>query len=490
MKPTIHIQETYLNDSSSSFHIFFSYSGKNIFINIPSEYKKAVQFKAVKDEFCGKVTDFIHLEYASENRIEHIVVVGLGNESTYNVSVMRKQINKVVQFARQMRAEKVVLHIKNHIKDIQVMVEGIYMGDYSFDVFKSKESQKKHPHISDAYLITTPSIDVEKAVQMGTNSAHALLIARDMVNTPASHLHPEILLEKARRIEKKSQGSVSLTVLDEKECRTLGMGAFLGVAQGSERGPIFLVLHYKGQGTKKFAFVGKSITFDSGGLSLKPSEAMMDMKIDMAGGAAVLGVFDYLAVQNPTVSAFSDVYGVLPVCENMPSGKAIKPGDIVTALNGKTIEVLNTDAEGRLALADALVYAETVLKADYIMDMATLTGACMVALGGDLAGLFANDDEFEKQYSISAKIMGDDYWRMPLHDEYLSQMKSTLADLKNIGGGRYGGAITAALFLKEFVKKAKWVHIDIAGPAHTNKGGASGWGVLSVIHFIEHITKV
>ena len=459
-------------------------------MDLPQEFKKLVQLKAEKDEFFGKNKNLIHIECISEKGIEHIVVVGLGDESGLNLNVIRSQTSKAVQLARKVKALEIVVHINNHARNIQAIVEGIYMGDYSFDTFKGKDSQKKHPHIQNVYLITQETEETKKSVARGINSVTALLLSKDLVNTPASHLHPEILVTHAREIEKKSQGKIIVTVLDEAGCKKIGMGAFLGVAQGSERKPAFIVLHYKGSGTEKFAFVGKSITFDSGGLSLKPSEAMMDMKIDMAGGAAVLGVFDYLATQKPHITAFSDVYGVLPACENMPSGKAMKPGDVVTALNGKTIEVLNTDAEGRLALADALVYAETVLNADYIMDMATLTGACMVALGQDLAGLFCNNDGFEKKYKTYANNAGDNYWRMPLHEAYLSQMKSTLADLKNVAGVRYGGAITAAVFLKEFVKKAKWMHIDIAGPAHTDKEGASGWGVLSVIYFLEQIIKV
>jgi leucyl aminopeptidase len=488
MKPAIHIKETYSNPTS--FHLYFSHTEKHKFIDLPAELKALVQLKSEKDEFSGKKQDIIHIERVFEKGIEHIVVIGLGDESSSDINIVRVQTSKAVQLARKVKAGEIVVHIATHTQQIQPIVEGIYIGDYSFDRFKSKESQKKNPHIANVYLLTPETEQTKKAITQGINTASALLFGRDMVNTPASHLHAETLVEYAHEIEKKSQGTVTAVILDERECTKLGMGAFMGVAQGSDRKPAFIVLHYKGAGSKKFAFVGKSITFDSGGLSLKPSEGMMDMKIDMAGGAAVLGVFDYLAMQRPHIAAFSDVYGVLPACENMPSGKAIKPGDVVTALNGKTIEVLNTDAEGRLALADALVYAETVLKADHIIDMATLTGACMVALGQDFAGLFSNDDGFEKKYRPSAHSAGDTYWRMPLHEEYLSQMKSKIADLKNIGGGRYGGAITAAVFLKEFIKKAKWMHIDIAGPAHTDKHGASGWGILSIIYFLEQVTHI
>lgn len=488
MKPAIHIKEIYTNPTS--FHIYFSHSGKNKYSDIPKELLKLVELKAENYEFAAKKNEYINLERVSEQGIEHIVVLGIGEETGQDLSALRSQTMMAVQLARKVKAKEIAIHIASHTKGIQQVIEGVYMGDYSFDIFKGKESQKKHPHINDVYIVTSETTEVKQLVTKGMNSATALLFARDLVNTPASHLHPEVLVEHARAIEKKSKGAITVTILDENECRKLGMGAFLGVAQGSERKPAFIVLHYKGNGNKKFAFVGKSITFDSGGLSLKPGDSMMDMKIDMAGGAAVLGVFDYLASEKPQISTFSDVYGVLPACENMPSGNAMKPGDIVTALNGKTIEVLNTDAEGRLALADALVYAETVLKADYIIDMATLTGACMVALGNDLAGMFSSDDEFEKKYSIFAVQAGDDYWKMPLHSAYLAHMKSPIADLKNISSVRYGGAITAAVFLKEFIKKSKWMHIDIAGPAHSSKNGASGWGVLSVIYFLEQVTKV
>ncbi len=488
MTPNIHIKEIFTNPNC--FHIYFSHTDKNKFIELTPELQKIVLIKAQQEDFSAKKNECIHIEHVSEKGIEHVVVVGLGEVTKDHNQIMRSQTSSAVSLARKMKVSEIAVHISSHSKDIGTIVEGILIGDYSFDLFKGKDFQKKNPHIKEVYLITKETEEIKRAIAKGINSAHALLFARDMVNAPASHLHPEILVANAHELETKSKGTVSVTVLNEMECEKIGMGAFLGVAKGSEQKPAFIVLHYKGTGSKKFAFIGKSITFDSGGLSLKPSEAMMDMKIDMAGGAAVLGVFDYLATQRPKISSFSDVYGILPACENMPSGKAIKPGDIVTAMNGKTVEVLNTDAEGRLALADALVYAETTLKADYMIDMATLTGACMVALGQDLAGLFSNDDAFEKWYSTFAQNAADNYWRLPLHEEYSPLIKSKIADLKNIGGGRYGGAITAALFLKEFVKKAKWMHIDIAGPAHTDKNGASGWGVLSIIYFLETVTKI
>lgn len=488
MTPKLHICETYTNPAS--FHIFYSHKEKNNFQHIPQELRKSIEMKAKREEFLGKKDELLNLEQVTAAGINHIVVVGLGEKTKSDERIVRDQTIKAIQLARKVKANEVGIYIQKILKKTQQVVEGVLLGDYSLDTFKGIEHKKKHPHIRDVYLVSSEKGVVTKSIQQGINASQANILTRDLVNMPGSHVYPETLAEYAKKIEEKSKGSVSVQILDEKECKKLGMGSFLCVGQGSDKKSVFIVLHYKGIGAKKCAIVGKSITFDTGGLSLKPGDFMMDMKLDMAGGATVLGIFDYLASQHPPISAFSDVYGVLPAAENMPSGTAVKPGDIVTAMNGKTIEVLNTDAEGRLVLADALVYAETILKADYIIDFATLTGACVVALGHDLAGLFTNNELFEKTFSPNAIKAGEDYWRMPLYEAYGKQMKSTLADLKNIGGGRYGGAITAALFLKEFIEKAKWIHIDIAGPAHHEKSGATGWGVLSVIYFLEQSKKV
>ena len=498
MTPHIHILSTYPVDKElSSRHLFFSFSDDLLFDQVQKNRMVYVEKKAKLHEFMGKETDLLEVEFLQDRGEEHAIFVGLGEKRQVNERLLRDQVANAIRFSHSLKSEKVVIHTNSAIESIphgvETLVEGVLLGDYSFDIYKGKESKKHAYHAKDVYVVVSTSILKIAAAQAekGEQKAQSVLLARDLINMPASHLHPEILVSQARSIEKMSKGAVTVEVLDEAECKRLGMGAFLGVAEGSERKPAFIVLKYKGNGTKNIALVGKSITFDSGGLSLKPSEAMMDMKIDMAGGAAVLGVFQYLSTAHPLVS-FKEVYGVLPACENMPSGKAIKPGDIVTALNGKTIEVLNTDAEGRLTLADALVYAENQLRADYCIDLATLTGACMVALGADLSGLFSNDESFDASFGKCAKRSGDDYWKLPLYVDYAKQIKSDIADLKNIGGGRYGGAITAALFLREFVQKMKWLHIDIAGPAYREQAakgalskGATGWGVLAIINLLE-----
>jgi len=368
---------------------------------------------------------------------------------------------------------------------------GAKLGAYQFLKYKTDEKTKKRKKVEQIFFVVPKGeVEFQKGIELGVVLAEGVSLARDLVNDPASHTNTQTLVDVANSIA-KSSSNISVTVLDEAQCRKLGMGSYLSVARGSVVPPKFIVLHYKPRKSTSgriIALIGKSIMFDSGGLSLKPSESMEDMKIDMSGGATVLGVFSVLA----KVDVQSEIFGILPACENMPSGHSTRPGDIVTAMNGKTIEVLNTDAEGRLTLADALVYAEKHCKADVIIDLATLTGACMVALGNDLAGLFSNDEKLSSSFEQVATQVGDEVWKMPLHMPYLKKMKSDIADLKNIGGGRYGGAITAAVFLSEFVDKAKWIHLDIAGPAYRNeepKGslgkGATGWGVLSLMKFLS-----
>lgn len=481
MTPNIHIRET--STKSSPFIIITALQGYKQLKGLSTDVFKDLQVKAKQDEFTAKKGEVLHFEYVLGLEVKHIYVIGLGEKKEIKESLVRNKIIEATRLARRIKISEVDIIDDSSNLTVRSLVEAICIGTYSFDQFMGSGHKKKYPPIRDVYLTKTGSTQEE--IEKGVQTASAQMLTRDLVNIPASHMHPEIMLKHAHEIEKKSKGKVTVQALTKNECEKLGMGAFLGVAEGSERPAFFIVLHYKGSGKKKLSLVGKSITFDSGGLSLKPSDGMMDMKIDMAGGATVLGIFDYLASIQPHIQAFGDIYGLLPACENMPSGKAMKPGDIVTALNGKTIEVLNTDAEGRLALADALVYAEKNLKSDYIIDFATLTGACMVALGSDLAGLFSNNPQFEKLYKPYTEEVEDFYWQMPLQETYAKQMKSKIADLKNIGGGRYGGAITAALFLSEFVEKAHWMHIDIAGPAHKDSEGATGWGVVSIIHFLE-----
>lgn len=456
-------------------------------------------FTKIKDQdFNGKQDELISIELSSF--FKHIILVGLGKEKNFTVILLRNAVAQALLFSQKLRHASTTLfydsRFGNDVESIGTQLSlAFFLTNYSYDVFKNEEYRKKVHKIKLFELCVTDFSEDQKTrlvtgISLGKTFSSGIALARNLVNLPGSHLAPETLVNEAREIEKNSKNTISVQVLEEDECKKLGMGAFLGVAQGSDKKPKFIILHYKGNKNSKICLIGKSITFDSGGLSLKPAGSMETMKCDMAGGATVLGVFSTL--HSFDKNELGEIWGILPACENMPSGKAIRPGDIVTTMDKQTIEVLNTDAEGRLTLADAIAYAEAHLKPDVIIDLATLTGACMVALGMDIAGMFGNNELLNKKFKQIAKDVGDELWELPLYKSYAKQMKSDIADLKNVSSGRWGGTITAALFLEEFVKKSKWIHLDIAGPAYEEKGqhgiitkGGTGWGIMSLITFIR-----
>jgi leucyl aminopeptidase len=311
-----------------------------------------------------------------------------------------------------------------------------------------------------------------------------VILARELVNAPANVVTPITLAETA--IEIAQAAGFELEILEKADCEALGMGAFLGVAQASDLPPKFIHLTYRPQGTprRKLAIIGKGLTFDSGGLNLKTAGGIETMKMDMAGAGATLGAAKVVGLLKPDV----EVHFIVAATENMISGHAIHPGDVLTASNGKTIEINNTDAEGRLTLADALVFADK-LGLDAVVDLATLTGACIVALGETIAGLWSPEDTLAEALLSAAQQAGEKFWRMPLEDKYFEGMKSLIADMKNTGP-RAGGSITAALFLKQFVKNTAWAHLDIAGPVWTDKesgyhnAGATGFGVRTLVNWV------
>jgi leucyl aminopeptidase len=323
-----------------------------------------------------------------------------------------------------------------------------------------------------------------KALQAGLKRGAAIgagvALARECANRPANYCTPSDLASEARKLA-KTQG-FKVQVLERKDCEKLGMGSFLAVAQGSYEPPKFIVLRYEGaaKSDAPIVLVGKGITFDTGGISIKPAGEMDEMKFDMGGAASVLGAFRALGELKPKVN----VIGLIPSCENMPSGRSVKPGDVVTSMSGQTIEVLNTDAEGRLILCDALTYAER-FKPAAVVDIATLTGACVIALGHHRSGLFSADDALADGLLAAGTASLDPAWRMPLDDEYEEALKSNFADMGNVGG-RAGGAITAAMFLKKFAGKFRWAHLDIAGTAWKSGAakGATGRPVGLLTHFV------
>jgi leucyl aminopeptidase len=326
--------------------------------------------------------------------------------------------------------------------------------------------------------------EMEQGCQRGRIISEAVALARDMVNEPANVVTPTSMAEIAGHQAQKY--NLEIKVIEREEMRTMGMGGLLGVSQGSQQPPKFIVLSYKGRETTEvdIALIGKGITFDSGGISIKPSEHMGDMKGDMSGGASVIGTISAIAQIKPAIN----VAAIVPATENMPSGSAMRPGDIISIMNGKTVEIISTDAEGRLILADAVSYARR-MSARRIVDVATLTGACRIALGDICTGLFGNNQELIDLIVAAGKETGECIWPMPMYEEYKELNKSDVADIKN-SGGRYGGAITGAWFIGEFAEGIPWAHLDIAGTYMTDKEkgyqvkGATGIPVRTLINLI------
>ena len=364
---------------------------------------------------------------------------------------------------------------------------GAALRSYRFDKYKTRQKPEKKPSLARLTVATDAAEAAERAYRQLEAAAEAVFFTRDLVSEPANVIYPETLADAARTLEKLG---VEVEVLDERAMRELGMGALLGVAQGSARPPRLVVMQWHGTGTTgttaPLAFIGKGVTFDTGGISIKPAAGMGEMKWDMAGSAVVIGLMRLLAARRAKV----DAVGIVGLVENMPSGTAQRPGDIVTSMSGQTIEVLNTDAEGRLVLADAMWYCQDRFKPRLMIDLATLTGAIIVALGHNNAGLFANDDELAARLIETGKAVGEEVWRMPLGDAYDRDIDSDAADVKNIGGGRAAGSVTAAQFLQRFVDKVPWAHLDIAGMAWSSKDsptvpkGATAFGVRLLDRFV------
>ncbi len=358
------------------------------------------------------------------------------------------------------------------------VAQGMVLRAYRFDRYKTKKNEDDdHAAKAKASLCVEDVSDARKAWRRGEAIASGVVMARDFVNEPANVLYPE---EFARRAQGLKKVGVAVEVLDERALRKLGMGALLGVAQGSRRAPRVVVMRWNGgrRNQPPVAFVGKGVTFDTGGISIKPAGGMEDMKGDMAGAACVVGLMHALAARKAPVNAV----GAIGLVENMPDGNAQRPGDIVTSMSGQTIEIINTDAEGRLVLGDVLWYVKERFKPQFMVNLATLTGAIIIALGHEYAGMFSNDDTLAERLSKAGEGTGERVWRMPLGPEYDKQIDSKFADMKNTGG-RPGGSITAAQFLQRFVDKTPWAHLDIAGTGMAspqtdiNKSWASGWGV-------------
>ena len=408
---------------------------------------------------------------------ERLVLAGIGDGHPARV---RKAVAAAMAALRGSAASAVTVCFAQQPAAVHAASLALAESGYSYQTTKSASEAKKAPAIKRATL-GVPSVAAVRAdFERALGTAQGVLLAREWANRPANHATPTQLAGAARQLAKLP--GIACQVLGPKEVAKLGMGAFQAVAQGSAEELRFIVLHYTGaaKGTAPVALVGKGITFDTGGISIKPAPDMDQMKFDMGGAASVLGVFRALADLKPALN----VVGLIPACENMPDGRAVKPGDVVTSLSGQTIEILNTDAEGRLVLCDALTYAER-FKPRAVIDIATLTGACVVALGEVRSGLFATDEALGQALQAAGERALDPCWRMPLDDEYAEGLKTNFADVANVAG-RFGGAITAAKFLQRFAKAYPWAHLDIAGTAWkqgANKG-ATGRPVGLLVEYL------
>ncbi len=430
----------------------------------------------------------IHLLYPNDHQT--VVVFGLGNAQEITATKVRRASAVAVKSLIAKKPKHLALHLIPELMPfLQSLAEGIGLANYQPAKFKtSKNSEEKPQTIESLMISSSPKLSSEQIQHLknGLKIADSVNLVRDLVNAPPNYVNPKTMAEQAKKLAKNSGFKVS--VIEKVQLEKLGLGALLGVNRGSEIGAKLVVMEYsppKVSG-KPIALVGKGVTFDTGGINLKPSDAMDWMKMDMAGAAVVLGVFNLLR----DLKVRQKVIGLLPLTDNSVDALAQKPQDIVTSFSGKTIEIGNTDAEGRLILADAISYAIKKYQPAQIVDIATLTGACMIALGDCLAGLFGNNVDLIKQLQASAERTGEEVWHLPIHEKHREEMKGKFADLNNVSGSRLGGASTAAAFLEEFVEKTPWAHLDIAGVAKpakvwdTEHDGATGFGVRLLIDFL------
>lgn len=449
----------------------------------------------VTKEFEGKLSETLLFHTHGKIPARRVLLLGLGSRKEAGLDRVRQAFGYAAKRTRQARAGSMTALIPDLVSsDIptveiaQAMVEGAVLGSYQFTAYRSDNHAGKAPARMTIVVADQRALaQTREGIRRGVAAAEATVFVRDLCNHPSNVMTPSRIAQEAKAIAKAT--GVSLKILERKDMERLGMGALLGVARGSHEPPKFIILEYKGSKAaakegRPVVLVGKTITFDTGGISLKPAENMEQMKADMTGGAEVLAAIRAAARLKLPLHVIS----ILPATENMPGGRAMKPGDIVKTLSGKTVEVQNTDAEGRLILSDGLAYA-TRYKPSALIDVATLTGACVVALGQFAIGMFGNDVRLKEALRKAGLKAGERVWEMPLWEEYFEQLKSDVADMRNIGG-RGGGMITAALFLSKFVDGCPWVHLDIASTDWSERErayipkGPTGIGTRLLIQYL------
>ncbi|HST23266.1 MAG TPA: leucyl aminopeptidase [Blastocatellia bacterium] len=451
------------------------------------------------DEMRGKQGDMVYIYRPGNIRARRLLLVGAGKREEFSFDTVRRMAGSAARFLRSKGARSMAILRRSQLdlgKSAQAATEGALIGLFEPDMYKTENKEERR--IDELLLLSAESgseDELARGVERGRIIAEAVNMARELSNEPSNTLTPSELAERAK--ETANRFGLDIDVLDEARMKELGMGALLGVARGSDEPAKLIVLRYMpdeaepmGNDADVVAIVGKGITFDSGGISIKPAEGMEKMKYDMSGAAATLAAMRAIAQLKPRIN----VIGVMPASENMPSGRAYKPGDVLRAMSGKTIEVINTDAEGRLILADAITYARKI-GATQIIDLATLTGAVSIALGPVNVAVMGNDQAFVDEVRAAAREVGERFWQLPMDDDYRDLIKSDIADIKN-SAGRYAGTITASWFLREFAEDTPWVHLDIAGTAWENERkaymakGPTGVAIRTLINYVcNHAAK-
>jgi leucyl aminopeptidase len=441
-----------------------------------------------KDEFSGKRDQMLSVATMGKMKATRLIVLGLGDRAAARDPEVRAFAARAVRAAMGERAKSLAIIVPDGAESrLRAVAEGVELGAYRFTKYFTGDRKPK-AELTALTIFTSKKVGVtaKKDVVLGQRVAAAVNISRDLSNEPSNKLTPAQLALEAQKMAKAN--GLKIQVFDHKEILKRGMSLIDAVGRGSENEPRFVHMQYtpKGKSKRRLVFVGKGVTFDTGGISIKPAAGMGEMKHDMSGAGNMVGLMAAVAALEPNV----EVHAIMACAENMPDGKAYRPGDVWPSLDGKTVEIINTDAEGRLVLADALAYARA-LEPDVLVDNATLTGACVVALGNTCSAFYATNESTANEFQAALKASGEQMWRMPLLEELKDQLKSDVADIKHTGD-RFGGSISAALFLREFIGTVKnWVHADIAGPATADRAsgwnpkGATGHGVLTFLALVE-----
>jgi len=459
---------------------------------IPKELKQQLKNVLKLRVFSGKLDKKQHM-FTGYQKIPQLLAIGIGEKSDLDAEIMRRTAGKVGKMLTTMKADKIGIFVSSIINaasevDIgQVLVEGLTLGAYEFNVYKNQENKKLKDKVIKIKFCDPEKFTSLKKLKIGKIRADGTNFSRTLGNLPSNDMRPKDLSEVAKGIAKEYK--MACTILEEKDMKKLGMEMLLGVSKGSKEPAKLIILEYSHQkASQTLAIVGKGVTFDSGGISLKPSKNMDEMKFDMCGAAAVLGAMKVFGQISPELN----IIGVIPATENMPGGESQRPGDIVKAYNGKRVEILNTDAEGRLILGDAMSYLANEFKPNAIIDLATLTGACITALGHITTGAITNSNTLMDQVLKAGEKSGDRVWQLPSFPEYGESIKGKYADLQNIGGGN-SGTIVGGKFLEHFIDNIPWVHLDIAGTSWNVKhlgyqpnSGATGVGVRLLVDLVQN----